>query len=267
MPFATTPTGRLHYDVIDYVVPWVDDPPTIVFHHGVAANRELWSRWVPILGEYYRLLRLDMRGYGRSDAPPSDFTWSFDALADDLHCVLDHAGLERVHLVGESIGGTVALAYALREPQRVITLTLSNAAARGQRINNVASWRSIAERDGQSGWAEQMMRWRFHPGAIDSAMYQWFLQIHAQCNLQVTFTLADLLLDANFMADLARLSPPTLLLSPDASPFIKLELMTEMRDAIANAELQVFAHARHGLPLSHGPACARVLKSFLSRRS
>ncbi len=41
MPFVDTAHGRLHYDLIDHVPPWVQDPQTIVFHHGVAANRHL----------------------------------------------------------------------------------------------------------------------------------------------------------------------------------------------------------------------------------
>jgi pimeloyl-ACP methyl ester carboxylesterase len=78
--------------------------------------------------------------------------------------------------------------------------------------------------------------------------------------------LADLLLAADLTPRLGEISVPTLLLCPEASPFIPLEVMASMRAQIPGAELHVFNHAKHGLPLSHGEACARVLADFLARR-
>lgn len=266
MPFVDTGEGRLHYVVNDQVPPWVPEPQTIVFHHGVAANHHLWAGWLARLSGRYRLLRIDMRGYGRSEAPTNDFRWSLDALMNDLDAVVNHAGVQRFHLVGESLGGTLAIAYALRSPERVLSLTASNAAVRGAQISNVHGWREIARENGQDGWAERMMSWRFHSGALAPEVHEWFLDVHRTCDLEITCTLADLLIETDLLPELGSIRAPTLLLSPDGSPFIKLELMAEMRDTIPDAELQVFAHARHGLPLSHGPACASVLAGFLARR-
>ena len=75
-----------------------------------------------------------MRGCGRSDIPAADFAWSLDLLVEDLFAVADAAGLKQFHLVGESIGGTVALAAALARPERIATLTVSNGAHLGASI-------------------------------------------------------------------------------------------------------------------------------------
>jgi len=265
MPFAETPSGRLHYQVCDVVAPWVQQPQTIVFHHGIAANLHLWTAWIPLLASRFRLVRFDMRGFGESVQPPPSFDWSFEQLSEDITYVADAAGIERFHLVGESIGGTAALAFALQSPQRVLSLTLSNAAARGGLVGNVTSWRDIVAQNGQSGWAKQMMQWRFHPKALSPQEFDWFLGIHQTCSMDATFALADLLLKSDLSAQLGQIRLPTLLMSPDASPFIPLDVMTNLRGMIPGAELQVFAHAKHGLPLSHGEACARVLRNFLER--
>ena len=76
---------------------------------------------------------------------------------------------------------------------------------------------------------------------------------------------AKLLIGADYMDQLDTIKVPTLLLSPEASPFIALDLMADMRRRLPNAELQVFAHAKHGLPLSHGAQCAAVARDFLDR--
>ena len=266
MPLAQTRSGALHYQLCDIVPAWAPRPETIVFHHGVAASLDIWAGWLPVLASRYRLVRFDMRGYGRSAPAPADLDWSFDLLVDDLLHVADAVGAERFHLVGESIGGTVALACALQVPQRLLSITLSNAAARGGLIGNVAGWRDLVAARGQAGWAGQMMDWRFHADAIEPAVAAWYLRLHETCDMQASLGLADLLLRTDLTPRLGEIAVPALLLSPDASPFIPLEVMVGLRSRIPAAELQVFAHAKHGLPLSHGARCARVLRDFLVRR-
>jgi pimeloyl-ACP methyl ester carboxylesterase len=267
MPFAHTDAGTLHYEVCDVVPPWVPDPQTIVFHHGVAASLDIWAGWLPVLATRYRLVRFDMRGFGGSYVPPAGSAWSFERLVEDLLAVADAAAAPRFHLVGESIGGTAAIACALRAPQRVLSLTLSNAAARGGLIGNVKGWREIVADQGQVQWARQMMAWRFFPDALEPAVHAWYTALHERCSMDASLALADLLLATDYSSRLTEIGVPTLLLSPEASPFIPLEIMAGMREKIAGAELQVFAHAKHGLPLSHGARCARVLRDFLARHA
>jgi 3-oxoadipate enol-lactonase len=57
-----------------------------------------------------------------------------------------------------------------------------------------------------------------------------------------------------------------LLLHPDGSPFIPLSVVTGLHERLPDAELQVFAHAKHDLPFSHGRECAATLRRFLERR-
>jgi pimeloyl-ACP methyl ester carboxylesterase len=267
MSTVQTATGPLHYELCDQVAPWVESPQTIIFHHGIAADLHLWSDWIPVLASRYRLVRFDMRGFGESVCPPADFRWSFEVLVDDLLRVADAAEAQRFHLVGESIGGTAALAFALKHPQRLLSLTLSNAAARGGTVNNVAGWREQIQQSGQAAWAAQMMERRFHPGGLSAERHAWFRKVHETCSMDASLGLADLLVGADLTARLGEIAVPTLLLSPENSPFIPLEVMVALRAQISAAELQVFAHSRHGLPLSHGPACAKGLKEFLARRA
>ncbi len=265
MPLIHTNSGHLYYDVCNLVPDWVRDPQTIIFHHGIGANTHIWSQWLPVLATRYRLVRFDMRGFGQSMVPAPDFKWSFEGLIDDLLQVANAAQAERFHLVGESIGGTAVLAFALKNPERVLSLCLSNAAARGGLVGNVTGWREILAQGGQGEWARQMMQWRFHPSALTPEVHAWYTRVHETCSMDATLGLADLLLASDLTPRLSEIKVPALLLAPEASPFIPLEVMASMRAAIPGAELQVFAHAKHGLPLSHGQACAEVLRDFLRR--
>ncbi len=128
MPLAATAHGSLHYDLVDLVTPWQRPRLPILFHHGIGASAGIWAGWRPALADAYRLVTFDMRGYGCVNVPAADFEWSLDLLVEDLFAVADAGGVPRFHLVGESIGGTVALAAALARPGRIATLTVSNGA-------------------------------------------------------------------------------------------------------------------------------------------
>src|SRR5437870_3152508 len=119
MPYADSGNGRLYYEVVDLVAPWEMRRETIIFHHGIGASAGIWQEWLPELIDRYRIVTFEMRGYGRSYIPPANFRWSLDLLARDVLAVADAAGVERTHLVGESIGGTIALYCAINHPRRV----------------------------------------------------------------------------------------------------------------------------------------------------
>ena len=91
----------------------------------------VWRHWLAELSARYRLVRYDERGCGLSDWEVEDL--SFEAWVNDLEAVVDAAGLERFPLLGISQGGPVAVAYAVRHPERVSRLVLLGSFAQGRR--------------------------------------------------------------------------------------------------------------------------------------
>ncbi len=92
----------------------------------------IWGHWLHGLAQGRHLIRYDERGCGLSDWDVADF--SFDAWVDDLELVVDTVGVERFPLLGVSQGGAVAIAYAVRHPERVTHLILSGAYGRGRLV-------------------------------------------------------------------------------------------------------------------------------------
>jgi pimeloyl-ACP methyl ester carboxylesterase len=91
----------------------------------------VWRHWLVELSNRFRLVRYDERGCGLSDWDVPEF--SFEAWVRDLEAVVDAAGLDRFALLGISQGGPVAIAYAVRHPERVSRLVLLGAFAQGRR--------------------------------------------------------------------------------------------------------------------------------------
>lgn len=98
------------------------DRPILVLLNSIGTDIGLWDRTVPLLLPAFRLLRIDTRGAGGSDAPEGDY--SLAMLADDVAAILDDAGVERAAVAGVSLGGMVAMELALDHPERVSALAL-----------------------------------------------------------------------------------------------------------------------------------------------
>lgn len=266
MPFVQRGDQRLHYEVIELTEPWRSNPATLLFHHGIGAVSGIWSEWVRALADRYRIVLFDMRGYGRSDVPPADFHWSIGLLAEDLLAVADASGTARCHFVGESIGGTIGLYTALEHPDRFLSLTMSNAGHVGGSIQKVENWRrTIAER-GMSGWSDDFLADRFHPGALNRERWDWYSAQQATDDPHSVLNALAVLVGMDLSARLGAVRVPALILHPDASPFIPVAVAAQMHAGMPDAELHVIGHAKHGMPFSHGRECAAILRRFLDRR-
>jgi pimeloyl-ACP methyl ester carboxylesterase len=95
----------------------------VLFVHSLAGNTGQWAAQLAHLRPGRRAVALDIRGHGRSD-PPTDGDYTIPSLAADVWAVADALGLERVVLVGHSMGGTVAIACAAARPERAAGLLL-----------------------------------------------------------------------------------------------------------------------------------------------
>jgi len=121
--FADAAGMRLHYHEAGPASP---DAPAVVLLHGGGPGASGWSNFgrnLPVLAGRFRTLLVDQPGFGQSDRPPvtgNYFTFSADALAG----LLKTLGLERVHLIGNSLGGGTAVRFALNYPDRAGRLVL-----------------------------------------------------------------------------------------------------------------------------------------------
>lgn len=116
MPTVAVPGARLWYR-------WTGEGEPVVHIHGGGLGHENFERLTPLIAERYRVLDLDLRGYGESDRPKQEYdlhVWS-----DDVAAALTALGVKTAHVHGTSTGGMVALQLAADHPDRLRTLTLT----------------------------------------------------------------------------------------------------------------------------------------------
>lgn len=103
--------------------------PPLVFVHGWGASFKFWKKTLPYFSPRFRCLAPDLPGFGTSAKPDRDY--SMEALAAWLGRFLDAVGVRRASVVGHSMGGTIALLWALEAPERVERLAVVNPVVTG----------------------------------------------------------------------------------------------------------------------------------------
>lgn len=100
-----------------------EDGAPVLFIHGNVSSSRFWEEILDALPAHYRGLAPDLRGFGSSETKPVDATRGLRDFSDDLHSPVEALGLladgRRLHLVGWSVGGGVAMQYAIDRPAQV----------------------------------------------------------------------------------------------------------------------------------------------------
>jgi pimeloyl-ACP methyl ester carboxylesterase len=234
----------------------------VVFHHGIGTCMGIWAEWVPVIATHHPVLRFDMRGFGGSDVPGEAYRWTMSDLVADLWDMADQTGSARVHLVGESMGGTVVLAAAAARPARIASVTVLNATFKGDGGGELNRWtRQFAA--GPAAWSRRMMENRYAPGVGDPDALAWFEAQQAKTPPHVAIGLGKVLSETDLGEALEALTAPVSIVLPDASPFVPVAHGAELAKRMKNARLRVVPGVRHGLPFSHAKEEAAHLLNFL----
>lgn len=107
---------------------WEGRGKTVLCVHGLTANCRCWDLVASSLAPRHRVLAMDLRGRGHSDAPPSGY--SLEHHCEDLLSLMDDAGSEETVLMGHSLGAFISLAFTARHPERVSRLILIDGAGK-----------------------------------------------------------------------------------------------------------------------------------------
>lgn len=133
---------RGELDGLDLHYTTTGDGPVTVLIHGLGGFAESWRGTRAALESHSRIIALDLPGFGQSSKPRRGYTLPFFAKA--VEGLLEELGIERARLVGHSLGAGVALAFALRQPERVERLALIGAAVPGFPLRPSAIFRLMA---------------------------------------------------------------------------------------------------------------------------
>ena len=252
--------AELFYTIDDFTDPWTQ-PETVVLHHGMAKNHKLWYAWVPILARHYRVIRFDMRGMGQSAVPEPGYPWSLDHFANDILGILDQLDLPRVHLIGETVGGSISMRFATLHQDRLLSLAVCTSPVSFFDSHHVES-ADLIDRQGVAAWVENTISRRLDPQIVDPAYTRWYAAQMAATTPHVVSGFQRNAPGTDLRPLLKSVKTPTLVL---AASNLQGEVLGDFRGAanlFPNGRLVVFpgvtGFVQHILPVP----CARVWLDF-----
>ncbi len=254
-------TLEMHYYDDNYSDPW-RTPETVVLHHGNAKSGRFFYSWVPLLSGNYRVIRLDMRGFGQSDEPPPGYQYSIGNLAEDLKNFLDALGLERVHLVGETLGGGISYWFACHYPERLKSLTVSSGP-----FKFGPAFKEVLEKGNRIG-LEELYRstnhWRFDPNEGDPEQAEWFAKEVGKTPMRSWTELQSTLAGNDLSEMISKLRVPTLMLAPEKRDPSWPHKMEDAAQLIPNCKLVYLPGTWGYVPYTSPELSVQAWKEFVA---
>jgi pimeloyl-ACP methyl ester carboxylesterase len=248
--------------------------PPILFIHAGIADRTMWEHQIAHFRQSNRVISLDLRGFGESDAAQEPFLPHEDARA-----LLDHLGVERVAVVGISMGGDVAIDLALTHPERishliaVSTLAVMDEPSEALRANWQAAGEAAERGDLDLATQIELDGWIVGEGRSREELDPAYLE-HSARMIRAIWerTVTDPEVEeiepvAPRIARLAELTMPVLLIQGDRDFPDVSECMARLHAGIPGSCLETIANTAHLPPLERPFEFNRLLAEFLTARS
>ena len=237
------------------------DGPAIVFANSLGSTLAIWDAVISHLPASLRVIRYDLRGHGHSDVP--DGPYSMGQLVSDAEAVCDAFEVREALFVGLSVGGMIAQGLAVKRPDLIRALVLSNTAAK---IGNPKLWedRMTAIRNhGMTGIADEVMkRWFGRDFHGTPAMAPWQAMFEAAdptgyCGVCAAIAGTD------FYTPTSGLRIPTLGIAGTEDKSTPPDLVRETVDLIPGSQFALIRRAGH-IPCVEKPTdYAALLTAFL----
>jgi len=239
----------------------------VLLVHAIGCDHRMWDGLGTALSPRFRVIRMDVRGHGRSAVTPRPY--SLDQLADDARDLLDSLKIDKAHWVGLSMGGMIGQAFALRHPQRLRKLVLANTTST-YGTQGPEMWEARAKAVGEGGMAAvkelAMQRYftddfRASSSDIVDRIGSGFLATDPEGYIACCNAIRDL----DFSGDLHRIKAPTLVIAGEKDVGTPVAMSKAIADAIPGATLAVIPGAAHLSAVENPEAFNKLVEDFLAR--
>ncbi len=253
----------------------------VLFIHGILGSQRQWLRLIDRLDDSDRVIVPDLFGHGESDKPLGDY--SLGGHAGTLRDLLDHLGIERVTLVGHSLGGGIAMEFFYLFPERVDRLVLVSSGGLGREVSPIlrsatlpgaeqvlgmlaSAW--VLTRAEAVGRAAAKVGWK--PGSDVTAVWHGFSSLGDRSSRQAFLKTTRAVIDLGGQSISAHdylpdaLPVPTLIVWGSKDRMIPAHHAIKAQESIPNCRVELFDRAGHFPHLDDPERFADLLSDFIA---
>ena len=243
--------------------------PAVFFVHGIGARKTSWNEVCKFLEKDFTCISYDLRGHGES--PKGFLPYSLEDLVDDLETLRQKLNIQKIHIVGHSLGGMIGPAYALSFPENVKSVSLLSTAA----------FRTLEDKNKVQSVLESMQEKGIGP-VLNTLTERWFTDQFINDRLaDVEFRLEQVLeTDPEVFLDVFRIyaetemSPwlnkikhPSLVLTGEYDGGCSPRLNHLIADSLSNSELCILKNYKHSLLIEAPHEVGEKVREFLLNQS
>lgn len=259
---------RIHYKLHDFTDPW-RDKETVILQHGFGRSGGMWFGFIPHLARHYRVLCPDMRGSG-SDATVRPESVTVDNVLDDLVRIADAEELDTFHFVGESLGGSLGLALAARQPSRVRTLSVIgsplyiNDWMKTSYAVGRPSWEAAIKTLGPEGWARASNAAARFPADIGDKFLDWYSREIGRSRPDILMAVARLASGIDIRPELGKIRAPVLGIYPSGGRIATEDQVETLRAYVSKLSLVRSRSPYQMVQMLEPDACLKQILHFMS---
>lgn len=259
MPLASVNGINMYYEYQGSGLP-------VLFSHSFTSDCTMWTQQTPVITQRYQFITYDIRGMGRTDSPPGDY--SLDQHTEDLYQLVRHLGLTEFVLGGLSIGGMITVHFALAHQELLKGIMIADSAAARPDVPNLVNPEEIiqlAQSRGMAGLAEHMVRHKLlAPHLLNNpyAIKEYGDRMARNNVIGYCSGMRALSRMRDRTGELRQIQVPTLIIVGDMdAPFIEPSKL--MHERIAGSTLVTIPGAGHLANIEQPDAFNEAVMSFL----
>ncbi len=259
--FADVNGTRLFYET-------AGNGSTVVLIHGGLADRRLWDDQFYKLAKHFRVVRYDLRGFGKSYFPTGAFSH-----VEDLYALLKFLKIEKASLVGLSLGGVIAADFTLEHPEMVGKIVFTSSGLRGDKSPRNQQSVAVYQTAEKQGLEAALALWEKHPffaSGENSPKYRERMREMLSDNykywgptpqpIQVVWS------KTTTLERLSEIKNPSLIIVGGSDAPEILSIADTLKSNIAGAEKVVIAGVSHHLVMEKPKEYNRLIIKFLKRK-
>ena len=240
----------------------------LVFIHGLSDSLLYWEYLASNLRDDYKVIRMDLRGHGESELGDDEIT--VDIYAEDIKDLLGELEISKVNLIGLSLGGAIAIDFALRYPDMVDSLVLMSTFYKAdQYLTDILSQFKIALGNGFGDFYDLILPMVLCPNVIEENKQDLMLlkEVASQsANTEAYIRAVDACLGVDFEDELSQIEVPSLVLAGKYDDISLLGTQKELQNNMGNCELIVFDDVKHNILIGENNVkILEILKDFYKK--
>lgn len=242
----------------------------LVFIHGGLVDSRLWDDQFKEFARNFRVVRYDLRGFGKSDFPDYDKPFSH---VEDLHALLKFLKIEKASLVGLSLGGMIAADFTLEHPEMVEKLVLTSSGLRGDKSPRNQQSLAVYKAAEEKGAETAINMWMEHPFFVtgkNSEKYQQRARQMLADNYKywgpTPKTIQVVWAKQPTIERLSEIKAPTLIIVGTKDIPAMLTIAQTLATRISGAELAIISGVSHHLNMEVPVNYNNTLLKFLKRK-